>query len=71
MLFSRGHELPANGRKRGQATLYVAVFDGLILELLATSDRRRINAAFREFNRLLTGALARARSGPRRRRSYR
>lgn len=45
--------LPPSSKRRARATLCAAVFDGLITELLATGERRRITAALEEFNRLL------------------
>jgi len=45
--------LPPSRKRRARATLCAAVFDGLIIELLATGERRRITAAVEEFNRLL------------------
>jgi AcrR family transcriptional regulator len=37
--------LPPSPHRRAQATLGIAVIDGLLLELLATGDRRRTGAA--------------------------
>ena len=37
--------MPPSKRNRAVATLYAAVIDGLILELLSTGDRRRTTAA--------------------------
>lgn len=41
--------LPEGRGGRAQAALYVAVVDGLLLELLSSGDRRRAKAALRRF----------------------
>jgi hypothetical protein len=41
--------MSASSRKDSMATLCIAVFDGLLLELMATGDRRRLAIALDEF----------------------
>ena len=48
--------LPAAERSAAMATLLVAVFDGLFLELMSTGDRRRTGEALDEFIRLVRRA---------------
>jgi AcrR family transcriptional regulator len=50
--------LPAAERSPAMATLLVAVFDGLFLELMSTGDRRRTTAALDELIRILRGPRA-------------
>lgn len=45
--------LPAAERSAEVATLLVAVFDGLFLELMSTGDRRRTTGALDEFIRIV------------------
>ena len=53
---------PHEGQGRALARLEVAVFRGLILDLVGTADRRGVDAAFKEFRALVEGL----RSKPRR-----
>lgn len=48
--------LPAEERSAAMATLLVAVFDGLFLELMSTGDRRRTGDALDEFIRIVRRA---------------
>jgi len=48
--------LPAEERNGAMATLLVAVFDGLFLELVSTGDRRRTSEALDEFIRIVRRA---------------
>ncbi|MGB6486730.1 MAG: TetR/AcrR family transcriptional regulator [Steroidobacteraceae bacterium] len=48
--------LPAEERSAALATLLVAVFDGLFLELMSTGDRRRTSEALDEFIRIVRRA---------------
>ncbi len=48
--------LPPSSRGRALATLFVAVFDGLFLELLNTGDRKRTTQALDEFIRIASKA---------------
>jgi AcrR family transcriptional regulator len=48
--------LPAEERSAAVATLLVAVFDGLFLELMSTGDRKRTTAALDEFIRIVREA---------------
>jgi AcrR family transcriptional regulator len=48
--------LPAEERSAAMATLLVAVFDGLFLELVSTGDRRRTGDALDEFIRIVRRA---------------
>jgi AcrR family transcriptional regulator len=48
--------LPAEERSAAMATLLVAVFDGLFLELVSTGDRRRTSDALDEFIRIVRRA---------------
>lgn len=48
--------LPAAERSAAMATLLVAVFDGLFLELMSTGDRRRTTKALDEFVRIVRTA---------------
>ena len=48
--------LPPAERTGAMATLLVAVFDGLFLELISTGDRRRTTAALDEFIRVVRRA---------------
>lgn len=48
--------LPAEERSAALATLLVAVFDGLFLELMSTGDRRRTTQALDEFIRIVRQA---------------
>jgi AcrR family transcriptional regulator len=48
--------LPAAERSAAMATLLVAVFDGLFLELMSTGDRRRTSDALDEFVRIVRRA---------------
>ena len=48
--------LPAAERSAPMATLLVAVFDGLFLELMSTGDRRRTGEALDEFIRIVRRA---------------
>lgn len=48
--------LPPGERTDAMATLLVAVFDGLFLELVSTGDRRRTSDALDEFIRLVRRA---------------
>ncbi len=50
--------LPAAERSAAMATLLVAVFDGLFLELMSTGDRRRTGEALDEFIRVVRRARA-------------
>jgi AcrR family transcriptional regulator len=50
--------LPAAERSAAMATLLVAVFDGLFLELMSTGDRRRTSEALDEFIRVVRRARA-------------
>jgi AcrR family transcriptional regulator len=50
--------LPAAERSAAMATLLVAVFDGLFLELMSTGDRRRTGEALEEFIRIVRRARA-------------
>lgn len=60
--------LPKELRSKAMATLCAAVFDGLVLELLATGDRRRTTAALEQFVSMLAQGAARpAQPGSRRR----
>lgn len=52
--------LPVSERTPAMATLLVAVFDGLFLELMSTGDRRRTTRALDAFIRTVTVARARA-----------
>jgi AcrR family transcriptional regulator len=45
--------LPPEERSAAMATLLVAVFDGLFLELMSTGDRKRTTAALDEFVRVV------------------
>jgi hypothetical protein len=45
--------LPPEERSAAMATLLVAVFDGLFLELMSTGDRKRTTAALDEFVRIV------------------
>ncbi|HUN71972.1 MAG TPA: TetR/AcrR family transcriptional regulator [Steroidobacteraceae bacterium] len=55
--------LPAAERTAAFATLLVAVFDGLFLELMSTGDRRRTGEALDEFVRIVRQARGVRRSG--------
>jgi hypothetical protein len=48
--------LPPAERTAAVATLLVAVFDGLFLELISTGDRRRTGDALDEFIRIIAGS---------------
>lgn len=48
--------LPPEERSAALATLLVAVFDGLFLELMSTGDRKRTTAALDEFIRIVLRA---------------
>jgi AcrR family transcriptional regulator len=48
--------LPPEERSAAVATLLVAVFDGLFLELMSTGDRKRTTAALDEFIRIVREA---------------
>lgn len=48
--------LPATERTAAVATLLVAVFDGLFLELMSTGDRKRTGQALDEFIRIVRAA---------------
>jgi AcrR family transcriptional regulator len=48
--------LPPEERSAAVATLLVAVFDGLFLELMSTGDRKRTTAALDEFIRIVRRA---------------
>jgi AcrR family transcriptional regulator len=50
--------LPPSERNAALATLLIAVFDGLFLELMSTGDRRRTTAALDEFVRIARTARA-------------
>lgn len=54
--------LPAGPGRRARATLYAAVIDGLLLELLATDDSRRTSRALQLFISQLQGPAARSRT---------
>jgi len=47
--------IPPGRGSRAQAALYVAVVDGLLLDLLSSGDRRRANAALKRFIELEDG----------------
>jgi AcrR family transcriptional regulator len=48
--------LPPGRRSAAMATLFGAVFDGLLLETATTGDRRRTSAAVREFTAIVVKA---------------
>jgi AcrR family transcriptional regulator len=50
--------LPASERRSAVATLMIAVFDGLFLELVSTGDRQRTTEALDEFIRIVRQARA-------------
>lgn len=50
--------LPASERSAAVATVLVAIFDGLFLELMSTGDRRRTTEALDEFIRIVRKARA-------------
>jgi hypothetical protein len=50
--------IPADGA-RANARLWVAVARGLLLDLLATGDRRGVDEALEQFSSQLEAALAR------------
>jgi AcrR family transcriptional regulator len=54
--------LPASERSAAAATLVVAVFDGLFLELMSTGDRGRTTEALDDFIRIVRKARAGAMS---------
>jgi AcrR family transcriptional regulator len=57
--------LPASSDRRARATLYAAVVDGLMLELLATGDERRTSAALDVFLGMQATRRTPARAGHR------
>ena len=58
VMWSIAATLPPGERNAAMATLLVAVFDGLFLELVSTGDRRRTSNALDEFIRLVRRARA-------------
>jgi AcrR family transcriptional regulator len=57
--------LPPSYRTAAMATLFVAVFDGLFIELMSSGDRRRTTRALDEFVRLATHGLSAAKGSQR------
>jgi len=56
--------LPASLRTPAMATLFVAVFDGLFLELMSTGDRVRTTRAIDEFIRMARASASSSATGP-------
>lgn len=52
--------MSASSKKDSLATLSIAVFDGLLLELMATGDRRRLTAALDDFILIARHAVGRS-----------
>jgi len=52
--------MSASLKRRSLATLCIAVFDGLMLELMATGDRRRLTQALDDFISLVTRSAGNA-----------
>ena len=56
-----GTQVTSEERAALEASLAKATFTGLVMDLLATGDRRRLNGAFAEFLKRLADAVAAAR----------
>jgi hypothetical protein len=56
-----GRQVASSERAALEASLAKATFTGLVMDLLATGDRRRLNGVFAEFLRRLADAVAAAR----------
>jgi len=62
----RAPSTPAElARARAQARLGLAVFRGLLLDLVGTEDRAGVDAAFNEFRALVESAAASGATAPR------